>query len=114
MIIAFAVTVAAPVATQEVTLPEQLALDITERIRTLTPTTKLNAASVCELVDINRDLLQSALDVLTNADSSIGDTSRATMYMSAVTANAAVIDGLIADARTVDPAFRCYNWNFED
>ena len=105
---------AAPVTTQEVTLPDQLALSITEQIRTLTPTMRLKAASVCELVDLNRDLLQSALDLLTDASSTVGDTSEATMYMTAVSANAAVIDGLIADARVADPSFRCYNWNFAD
>ena len=106
--------VSVPASAQEVTLSDQLAFDITDRLRTFTPTTQLAASSVCELLGLNRDLLQSAFNVLTDASSSVGDTSEATMYMAAVSANAAVIDGLIADARVADPTFRCYNWNFAD
>ena len=98
--------VSVPASAQEVTLSDQLAFDITDRLRTFTPTTQLAASSVCELLGLNRDLLQqSAFNVLTDASSSVGDTSEATMYMAAVSANAAVIDGLIADARVADPTW---------
>ena len=101
---------------QEVTLADQIVRDMAATVSaqaTDDPWT-LNVASICGMMQTNRGLLTAALDLVTDTGKSVAATSKATMLLSAVTANAAVIDGLYQDAKQQHPSFRCYSWKYPE